>query len=232
MQAVITAAGYGKRLKPYTDNMPKPMVPVLGKPILVHTFSSLPDDVDEVILVVGYKREHIIERFGHKFGRRKIRYVRQTEALGTFNALLTAKSELNGEPFLVLFGDDIYAKEDVEKLLKYEHALLVKEVKDVSRFGACFIDERMRLLRIDEKPSESESNLVNIGVYKLAMDIFNEPIAIGPVGEDNLPVMIGNLAKTVDIFVEKAEFWAPIAYPEDIKKAEEILRRRKCLQNK
>lgn len=227
MQAVITAAGYGKRLKPYTDNMPKPMVPILGKPILAHTFSSLPDDVDEVILVVGYKKDQIIEYFGHGLGGRRIRYVWQREPLGTFNALLTAKSKLNGAPFLVLFGDDIYAKEDIEKLLKHERALLVREVNDVSRFGACFVDEQMRLLKIDEKPSESKSNLVNIGVYKLTMDIFNEPIAIGLTGEDHLPVMIGNLAKTVDIFVEKAEFWASIAYPEDIKKAEEILRRRK-----
>ena len=67
MQAVILAAGVGKRLKPLTDDLPKPMVRVNGRPILEYTLSILPKEIDEVILIVGYLKEKIIEYFGDSF---------------------------------------------------------------------------------------------------------------------------------------------------------------------
>jgi bifunctional UDP-N-acetylglucosamine pyrophosphorylase/glucosamine-1-phosphate N-acetyltransferase len=229
MKAVIMAAGRGKRLKWHTEHKPKPLVHVLGNPILEHTFASLPDVVDKVVLVVGYFGEQIMGHFGKEFNGREIKYRWQKIQLGTFNALAIARKELS-DPFLVLSGDDIYDKKDVEKLLRYERAILVSEVEDATRFGACLVKgvpERLKLVGIDEKPKECGRRLVNIGVYKLTTDIFGERIVIGTSGESLLSVMIGNLAERMDIFIERAEFWAPIACPEDIEMAEMKLRQRK-----
>lgn len=75
MRAVILAAGEGKRMRPLTEKIPKPMLQVLGRPLLEHIFDSLPDAVDEVILGIGYLGGQIKAHFGSSFGGCKIRYV-------------------------------------------------------------------------------------------------------------------------------------------------------------
>ena len=222
MQAVILAAGRGKRLRPYTDKVPKPMVPVLGKPILEHTLNALPDEITEVILIIGYLGERIKEYFGDEFGDKKINYIHQEEQLGTFHALSLA-IEMLDDAFLVLFADDFYKKEDIRKLLKHERAILTQKKDDVSRFGCCAIDPENRLKCIVEKPENGTAGLVNVGAYKLTKHIFDEEIVIGKSGEQLLPPMIGNLTSKMDVFVEQADFWLPVAYPEDIRKAEEAI---------
>ena len=61
------AAGVGKRMRPLTDTMPKPMIPVLCKPLLEYTFAALPDEIDEVILVIRYRGDQIKAYFGDNF---------------------------------------------------------------------------------------------------------------------------------------------------------------------
>lgn len=108
MLAAILAGGLGKRLRPYTEDCPKPMVPVAGKPLLEWQILWLrKHNVREILLLVGYKKEKIIEHFGSgsKFDVR-ITYVVEDEPLGTGGALKNSEHVLSkNEVFLVLNGD-------------------------------------------------------------------------------------------------------------------------------
>ena len=87
MKAVVLAAGEGKRLRPFTETMPKVMLPVGNKPILEHVFDSLKKaGINEIIVVVGYKKEVIMEYF-KDYNDIKLTYVTQEKQLGTAHAL-------------------------------------------------------------------------------------------------------------------------------------------------
>lgn len=224
MQAVIIAAGIGKRLRPLTNDLPKPMVRVNGKPILEYTLSILPKVIDEVIMVVGYQKEKIIEYFGGSFNGLPIKYIEQTILMGTAHALDVAKPEIRDEDFLFMHGDDLYHQDDLEALVKFESpVILVKETSHPEKFGVCLVDRNGYLTDILEKPLDSPSNLVNIGVYLLNKGIFNIPKIQSPNGEFYLSEQIGKWAEECKIKVVKAKFWYPIGYPEDLEVASSLV---------
>src|SRR5262245_18769194 len=110
MQCVILAAGKGTRLRPLTENTPKPLVKVAGKTLLDHIVESIPSSVDELIIVTGYLGHMIQEHCGQEFHGRKVKYVTQEEQNGTAKALWLCKDLIKGR-FLFLFADDIHGKE-------------------------------------------------------------------------------------------------------------------------
>src|SRR3990167_2487489 len=91
MQAIILAAGRGKRMNHLTDDLPKPLLRVGGKNLIEHKLDMLPAEIDEVVIVVGYFRGKIKDYFGNSYGGRKIKYIEQGELLGTGFALFLAK---------------------------------------------------------------------------------------------------------------------------------------------
>ena len=223
MKAVILAGGRGTRLKPLTDTIPKPMAMVSGRPILEYTFSILPDEIYEIILVTGWMGHKIQEYFGNEFGGRKISYVQQEKPLGTFNALFTAKNFIDGR-FMVVSGDDLYCRSDLEKIYLSENlSVLSTKTDEPEKFGICAINEAGYLKEIVEKPEIFCGDLANIGVYKLDSDIFNENIVYGKNGEHYLAPMIGSLARKKKIEVVRASFWHPIADLNDLQKAQELI---------
>src|SRR3989344_6700347 len=112
MQPVILAAGRGTRMVELTGEVPKPMLPVGGRPLLEYKLDAMPDEIDEVILVIGYQGAVVRKHFGGRYGNRQIQYVEQKELNGTAGALWVARLLLH-DRFLVLMGGDIYAGEDV-----------------------------------------------------------------------------------------------------------------------
>ena len=80
-------AGLGTRLRPLTHNVPKSMIRVAGRPILEWSIDRLPPEIEEVILVVGYRQEQIRQHFGNQWHGRRIRYAEQTEPKGTGHAV-------------------------------------------------------------------------------------------------------------------------------------------------
>ena len=117
MKAVILAAGEGKRLRPFTETMPKVMLPVANKPMLEYVFDAVKKSgIDEIVVVVGYKKEVIMDYF-KDYEDVTITYVTQGKQLGTAHALLQAKKYIK-DSFIVLAGDNIIDQSSISRLIK------------------------------------------------------------------------------------------------------------------
>jgi len=205
-------------MKNLTEEIPKPLLQINDKPILERTFNQLPEEIDQVVLVVGWKGDLIKNYFGDKFGGKNVIYVEQTEVLGTGHALSICKDVVK-DKFLILMGDDVVDKKDLEKCLKHDLSLLVKEADNP--YAAVEVNEDGSLKAILESPHNSDSNLVNIGVYALDKRFFDYPLVKIPSGEYGLPQTIVSMAKEHKVYIEKASFWLKVNTEEDLEKARE-----------
>jgi bifunctional UDP-N-acetylglucosamine pyrophosphorylase/glucosamine-1-phosphate N-acetyltransferase len=224
MKAVILAAGRGKRMMPLTADKPKPILEVLGKPLITHLLEVLPGEINEVIMLVGYKGGMIRDYLGNEFGGRKIIYAEQKELNGQTPALKLAWRYLvPGERFLILPADDIRGKDDLARLVSHPLAVGVQEVEHPKRFGIVVPSEKGTVADIEEKPAQPKSNLATTMAYVLDDSIFDYKAAAHGDGEYYLAPVVAQMAREKDIFIEREEGWIPIGYPEDLKKAEAIL---------
>ncbi len=224
MKAIILAAGKGVRMQPLTLTRPKPMVEVLGKPILEYILEALPPEIDEVIVVTGYLGGQIRNHFGSAWQGRKIHYVEQKELQGHMPALELARPFLApGERFLILPADDIRNPEDLARLVKHPLAVGVHEVAHPERFGIVVPSAKGTIAGIEEKPEHPQSNLAATMAYVLDDSIFDYERKMHKDGEYYLPPVVAQIAKDKDIWIERENGWIPIGYPEDIAKAEKIL---------
>lgn len=223
MQCVILAAGLGKRMRPLTDDRPKPLVLVCGKPLLAHIIDALPPSVDEVILVVGYRGEMIRAVFGDAYGGRRLRYVtQQNPSGGTAEALFCARSYITGK-FLVMYGDDIHGAEALAQVSVADHGMLAARSDTPERFGVLILNENGTLKAIIENPKDPPSNLVNIGGFVLTPEIFDFYPALSEKGEYFLTDSVTAYATKHPLRVVEQDAWIPIGRPEDVAKAEAIL---------
>lgn len=182
MKGVLLTAGEGTRMRPLTLTRPKTMLGVGGKPILQYNLEALRDaNVTDIIMVVGYKKEVIMDYFGDGslFGV-NITYVIQEERFGTAHAINYVRDEIESA-FIVLNGDIIVDSILIRKLVaKFEandnaaSVLTLTEVEDPSAFGVVEI-ESDRIKNIIEKPApqEAPSNLINAGIYLFDKTIFD-----------------------------------------------------------
>lgn len=224
MQAVILAAGEGTRLRPLTETIPKCLIKVGGKTILEHIFSELPRDVHEVVLVVGHMKEQIKKQTGANFGGRRVRYVEQTDRLGTGHALSICKNILGDGKFLVLMGDNLYFRRDIENCLRHDLCLLAQQVESPEGLGVLKIEDGI-LKDIIERPKLSVGTLVNCGLYVLDKRIFDYPLVpIGP-SEYGLPQTMVKMSLRHPIKIEKANFWLSINTIQDLKRADKYLKK-------
>lgn len=175
MKAVILAAGEGTRLKPFTESMPKVMLPVANKPILSYTIEALKrNGIMDIVIVVGYKKESIMDYFGNgkEFGVR-IEYVMQEKQIGTGHALLQAENYLD-EDFILLPGDNIIDGGSILSLLKEdcEICMLVEKSTYPSKYGVVEVKEGM-IKSMVEKPEIAETNIISTGIFKLPLSVFD-----------------------------------------------------------
>lgn len=222
MQCVILAAGKGTRLKPLTDNCPKPLVKVGDKTLLDHIVKALPSAVDELIIVVGYKGDMIKEHCGTEFHGRRVKYVEQVQQDGTARALWLCKDLLKGR-FLFMFADDIHGEGDVARVTSYSRGMLSKTSSNPERFGVIVRNPDGTLSEIVEKPTHPPSNLVSTGVMVLDDHIFEFEPQHPVNGEYYLTEVIERYSKKYPVAVVEEHFWVPIGYPEDIVRAETLL---------
>jgi bifunctional UDP-N-acetylglucosamine pyrophosphorylase/glucosamine-1-phosphate N-acetyltransferase len=223
MQAVILAAGEGKRMRPLTLERPKPLLEVAGKPLIEHVLDALPEVIREVIIVIGYKGAMVRGRLGARRGARRIRYVTQEEPLGTAAALALAGPCLAKGSFLVMCADDIHGPLALQEAVRYPLALLVCEHPEPARFGVVEVDDDGMLRSIEEKPSVARSNLVSTGAMVLDERIFAEPLSRHGNGERYLTDQLATLARRAAVRVVRQPSWIAVGYPADIERAERAL---------
>jgi NDP-sugar pyrophosphorylase family protein len=227
MQAVILAAGRGTRMGSLTDSKPKPLLEVAGKTLLEHKFDMLPYDVDEVIIIVGYLGGEIHDRFGGSYKDKRVLYVEQERITGTAGALWQAKSVLH-DRFLVMMGDDLYAKQDADRCIAMQGwMMLVQKTQEMHQGGKVILDKKGNITDIKEGDHGGESGFENTGLFALDTRIFDfDLIPKAPGSEEfGLPQTVLAASKKGNIVFSAMEstFWIQITAPEDLKKAEELL---------
>lgn len=207
-----------------TSEIPKPMLRVLGKNLIEHKLDALPDSVEEVIIVTGYLKERISNYFGDSYKGRRIKYAVQERLLGTGHALWQAKDLLFGK-FLVMMGDDIYCKTDIEKCTENNSwtLLVEKSKKEESAGGRVILDENGVVREVIEGKHKGEV-LISAAMYSITKDIFKYELVKIPGKEEwGLPQTIASARKDFPIKAVESAFWIQITDQNDLKKAENIL---------
>jgi glucose-1-phosphate thymidylyltransferase len=222
MHGVILVAGIGTRMGDLTKNCPKPMLKIKDKPKLAYSIESLPDEITEVILIVGYLKEQVIDFFGDRYDSRKIRYVEQEELNGTAGAIELVR-DLVGDSgkILVTMGDDLYDKRDLEKLLREEQSLLAYETRQADQFGLVDVDSDSNLISVVERPHNKNVGLVNTGAYVLSLEYFKTPMVQISDTEYGLPQTLVSMYPEYKTRVVVTSKWQSIGSSEDLKIAQE-----------
>jgi len=227
MQAVILAAGRGTRLRPITYNIPKPMIRIAGKNLIEHNIDQLPEEIDELIIVVNYLAEQIMNHFGKECAGRKVRYVKQKKLLGTGHALSLCKNLLDNR-FLVMMADDIYSGKDIRKCIKHERCILTKEVFGKFVGGRIKLDSSGHLENIVEGVHNKSKSLVNTGLYVLTDKFFKyDLVPLSGKKGYGLPQTVVKVARDLPIKIEKADFWLQINDLAGLKRVEKAIENRK-----
>jgi dTDP-glucose pyrophosphorylase len=205
-KAVLLAAGRGTRMREMTADIPKPMLEVRGKPVLQHIVEGLRDaGVAEFLIIVGYRAETVQNFFGdgsrYKIG---IQYATQATQDGTGRVVELAKNFVANTPFVLGYGDILVARENYKGILDLpgdiEAFISVTRGEDVSKGGAVFVNERMELVDLREKPKpgEATSPWYNAGLYAFRPSIFGFTAKLkpSPRGEFELTDAIRELAQS------------------------------------
>lgn len=170
MKIIVPMAGRGSRLRPHTLTVPKPLIPIAGKPIvhrLVEDIAKvLNDSIDEIAFIIhesfGKQVEKDLIAIAEKLGAKgTIRY--QNEALGTAHAILCAKESMQG-PIVVAYADTLF-RADFNLDKNADSVIWVKQVDDPSAFGVVQLNDKNEIVDFVEKPKEFVSDLAIIGIY-------------------------------------------------------------------
>lgn len=211
-------------MRPLTEQTPKPLLKVAGRTLLDYSFDALPAEVDEVIVVVGYRGEQIKKYLGTHFHGCEIRYLTQEKLEGTAKALSLAQPLLRGR-FLVLMADDIYSPADIEKCLAHEQAILVKKSESEGPGGRVLLDKEGNLQGVVEGKYNPVGALISTNAFVLTTEFFDyAPVKLTDrEGEWGLPQTVSKMARDLPVAVVEATRWIKITTPEDLKAAEKGL---------
>jgi len=245
MKAVILAAGKGTRMKELTNELPKPMLKVRGKPILEHILEGIvAAGIGDIFIVTGFRAEVIENYFGDGGPwQARIAYGRQTVQNGTGKAAEPARQFIGGSPFLLTYGDILVPAETYAQMLRRYHenhfdgVITVTRGEDVTKGGLNFFDERFCLKRLVEKPSTAQLGQLraegwlqpgapvwyNAGIYLFRPQVFEFTARLqkSPRGEyeltDAISAMVQAGQKLAGLEVEK---WVDVRDPEVLARLE------------
>lgn len=223
-KAVILAAGRGTRMRELTDELPKPMIAVKGRPILEHIVSGLAaNGVTDFLIVVGYRKDVIMDHFGDGsgFGVR-VSYVEQVKQDGTGKVVELGQDFTADDPFVLSYGDILVSPDSYAPLVDFTEVdakLTVKKDEDVRKGGAVFIEDGY-VTDLIEKPKEGQptSPYYNAGIYSFSPEIYDytAKLELSPRGEYELTDAIAALVhdgKRMEA-VELGGDWADVRDPE------------------
>jgi mannose-1-phosphate guanylyltransferase len=220
MKAVILAGGLGKRLRPLTNERPKPMIEVLNIPIIewqIKWFKKY--GIDEIIICVGYLKELIMNYIGsgRKFGV-KVGYAVEEEPLGTGGALKNSESLLDNstENGFFLINGDILTNLDPTRLNNDDRSAALALVPLRSPFGVVELDKNLDVLGFVEKP-QIKDRWINAGVYHFTNEVFKYLPENGNIEVTALPIMAKE--KKLKAIIYENSFWRSIDSHKDIEEA-------------
>ena len=195
MKAIILAGGRGKRLRPITDYVPKPLIPIKNIPIIEWQIKYLKKfGVSEVIICSGYKTEMIENYLNNKKLGVKITFSIETTPLGTGGAIKKAGKKISEKSFIVINGD-VITNMDLKKLLKKENSIASIQLK--TKFGILQTNDD-KIIKFDEK-KEIENLWMNAGVYHLKKSTLKDLPNIGDIEKTLFP----SYAKKENLFTLK-----------------------------
>lgn len=187
MKGLILCAGKGTRLRPFSYSQPKPLLPVANNPVLFYSIQSLVNlGIKDIGVVINSSQEKVMKEklgTGNLFGA-SITYIYQPQAKGIADAVKQAEPFIEGEPFLLLLGDNIIQENltglitDIEEK-QVNGSIILSRVKNPHEFGIAEIDGE-RIISIEEKPAIPKSNLAVIGAYTFDSAIFKAIDSISP----------------------------------------------------
>ncbi len=210
MDAIILAAGKGTRLRPHTDTIPKPLLPVQGRPILDWIMGALPP-IERLVVVVNYLAEQIEDYLRTQTHVPNWATVRQAEPRGTGDALMSCKGSVTADRFLVLNGDDLIGRADLAALAAVPMGILTHPVDTPESYGVIFRNPDGTLKQIVEKQKGLPSpQLANIGGYVFPREVFALTLPLSPRGEYEITDAVAQLAAGAAFHVVQANYWLPI----------------------
>ncbi|MBI5375542.1 MAG: NTP transferase domain-containing protein [Candidatus Schekmanbacteria bacterium] len=180
---VILAAGRGNRMGPLGLNIPKPLLPVGNKPVIHYHVQYLKElGIDEIIVVVGYLKEKIIESLGdgEKFGV-KIRYINQEKALGIAHAVLQLEGIISS-PFVLILGDIFFIPKNFTDIIKNfigkRAGGIIATIKEdspekIRNNFSVMLGSAGNVIRVIEKPIKVQNNLKGCGIYCFGLSFFD-----------------------------------------------------------
>jgi len=196
LKAIVLCAGKGTRLRPLTDSIAKPLVPIANRPVLFYVLDQIVQvGIKEIGIIVSPENKHQISNAVSRAGQWPcdIHYIVQKEAGGLAHAVTVAENFLGSCRFMMFLGDNViqgnlsrYAEQfcnDTSLAL-----ILLKEVDDPRLFGVAELGSHGKVIRLVEKPREPKSNLAMVGIYFFSPDIHSAIKQIKPSGRGELEI--------------------------------------------
>jgi dTDP-glucose pyrophosphorylase len=240
MKALVLAGGRGRRLDTLSLNRNKCMIPLKGRPVLEYNMdNAIRAGVDEIVLVVGYRAEEIINHIGTRYKNKPVRYVIQWEQNGLVSAMEYASTALEGEDFLLLLGDEVLLHPkhiEMQRAFSQDNAFaycgVVKvDNRDLIRRTYTFIHSEDNVIyRLIEKPRNPLNDFMGTGncIFRNSILDYIRTVPIHHErNEKELPDLIqcaiddGNLVKAFIV----CDKYTNINSRDDIEMAESILAR-------
>ena len=231
--ALILAAGEGTRMRPLTARLPKPLLPVAGKPLLGWTLEALDQaGVDRVVILVGYRMQEVQDHLSFCAPEGlELEFLVQTQRLGTGHAVLQARDSFDSS-FFCINGDVILEantlKDMALKTPENACGMAVKGMEDVSNYGLVESSED-QVTAIKEKPKSGGPGEVNAGIYLFQPSIFDELAILEPSsrGEYELTTSLNRVAQTGALHCQAIEGeWLDVGRPWDLLTANALMMER------
>jgi bifunctional UDP-N-acetylglucosamine pyrophosphorylase/glucosamine-1-phosphate N-acetyltransferase len=247
MQAIILAAGQGTRIRPLSESIPKPMLPVVDRPIVAHVAdAAVGAGADELVFVVGYLGEQVREYFGAEYAGVPVSYVEQEEQRGTADAVDAARDRIDG-PFAVLNGDNLYDPESVAELFDRAPSVAAYTVDDPTSYGVLSTErvaadgagvgartspgapaeagtETELVTDIVEKPADPPTNLANAGAYVFPAEATEYlRVSESERGEREITDVLERVIDEHDVTPVRLSRWLDVGRPWELLEATELL---------
>ncbi|MHA2243380.1 MAG: bifunctional sugar-1-phosphate nucleotidylyltransferase/acetyltransferase [Candidatus Hodarchaeales archaeon] len=232
MEALVLTAGKGTRLYPLSKTIPKPLIPIAGRPLICHILDALIANVDRVVIVIGHKADLVEETISQMDYPFEINWVNQQEQLGTGNAVRICEKYIDTSHFFMMYGDIFTSQRTIKDIISLGQSndlsggiLSAKKVNNPEKYG-CLDIKKDYLVRILEKDPQPPSTFINAGVMVLPSTIFDS-LASTPEsnrGEIEVTEGINQLIKNGAYFslYYIKDHWIDIGYPWNLLTANEV----------